>query len=155
MTSGPRAEVRSRAGSRFLVAAGIAAAAVLSVLRKGFQFDGFFADDQFWNALLIDRIDPGALAGDPLVELIGGRYESGLFDAIATVAPAAPLPVLAFALFAFSRLLTCAALYRITVTLTRSAAAGVVGAFLVAGASISYFGGLNFVETILTPRGFA
>jgi hypothetical protein len=155
MTSVPRAEVRSRAGSRFLVAAGVGAAAALSVLRKGYQFDGYFADDQFWNALLIDRLDPGALAGDPLVELIGGRYESGLFDAMTALAPVAPLPVLAFAFFAAARLLTCAAIYRITFTLTRSAAAGVVAALLVAGAWIAYFGGLNFVETILTPRGFA
>jgi len=155
MTSGPRPGARSRARSRFLVATGIGAAAVLSVLRKGFQFDGFFADDQVWNALLIDRIDPGVLAGDPLIELVGGRYESGLFDVMVAAAPAAPLPVLAFALFAFARLLTFTAFYRITVTLTHSAAAGVVGALLLAGASISYFSGLNFVDTILTPRGFA
>jgi len=141
--------------SSLAVAAAIASAAALSVLRKGYQFDGHFADDQVWNALLMDRVHPGLLDGDPLIELIAERYASGLLDAMVCLAPFAELPVTSIVLFAIARLATCAGIFTLTRTLTGSAASGITAVFFVAGAWISYFGGANFVETILTPRGVA
>jgi hypothetical protein len=155
MSGAPSAEMRNSWRERLLVGICVGLAALLSVLRKGYQFDGYYADDQFWNTLLVHRIHPGLLANDPLVELIADRYQSGLFDMITALAPAIEIHVAAFALFLIARALTCTAVYQLTLTLTRSRLAGVFSAFLVAGASISYFGGVNFVETILTPRGLA
>jgi hypothetical protein len=155
MSASPTAAGRGGWSSPLALAGCIALAAAFSVLRKGYQFDGIFADDQFWNALLKERLDPGLLAGDPLVELLADRYASGLFDAVVLLAPLAELPAIAIALFAIARLGTCWGIFALTRTLTGSAASGVTSTFLAAGAWIAYFGGVNFVETILTPRGFA
>jgi hypothetical protein len=151
----PGERTRRRSISSLGVGVCIGLAAVLSVLRKGYQFDGWYADDQVWNTLIVHRLHPEQLANDPLVGLIGDRYESGLLDLIVALAPAIEIYVASFAFFLVARLLACVAMYRLTLTLTRSSLAGIVSAFLLAGASISYFGGINFVETILTPRGFA
>jgi hypothetical protein len=155
MSAGPHDRTRHPWSGRLLVGIFVGLAAVLSVLRKGYQFDGYFADDQFWNTLLVHRIHPGLLANDPLVALIAGRYESGLFDLITALAPVIEIHVASFTFFLIARILTCASVYRLTLTLTQTPLAGIFSTFLVAGASISYFGGVNFVETILTPRGFA
>lgn len=141
--------------SPLAVAGWIALAAIWSVLRKGYRFDGYFADDQTWNALLIDRLHPGLLHGDPLIELIAERYASGLLDAMVLLAPFADLPIISIVLFAIARFATCAGIFTLTRTLTGSVASGIMSAFFVAGAWIAYFGGVNFVESILTPRGVA
>jgi hypothetical protein len=133
----------------------IGLAAVFSVLRKGYQFDGYYSDDAVQAPLILHRIHPELLANDPLIELIVGRYQSGLFDLVTLLAPVIEIHVAYFALFLIARLLVCAAMYRLTVTLSGSSLAGVLSTFLLAGSSISYFGGINFVETILTPRGLA
>jgi hypothetical protein len=154
-TPDPVDKTRDPRRSWLTVAAWIALAAMFSVLRKGYQFDGYYSDDAVQAPLILHRIHPELLANDTLIGLIVGRYQSGLFDLVTLLAPVIQIHVVYFALFLIARLLTCIALYRLTVTLTGSALAGILGTFVVAGAAISYFGGINFVETILTPRGLA
>jgi hypothetical protein len=133
----------------------IALAAVFSVLRKGYQFDGYYSDDAVQAPLILNRIHPELLANDPLIGLIVDRYQSGLFDLVTLLAPLIEIHVAYFVLFLTARVLACVAVYRLTVTLSGSSLAGILSTFLVAGSEISYFGGINFVETILTPRGLA
>ena len=133
----------------------IGLAAVFSVLRKGYQFDGYYSDDAVQAPLILHRIHPELLANDPLIDLIVGRYQSGLFDLVTLLAPAIEIHVAYFVLFLIARLLACVAMYRLAVTLSGSSLAGILSTFLLAGSAISYFGGINFVETILTPRGLA
>jgi hypothetical protein len=137
------------------VAFWVLAAAAYSVLRKGYQFDGYYSDDAVQAPLILNRLQPELLANDPLIHLISGRYQSGLIDLIAWLDPFVSIQVAYFAGFCIARVLTFAAIHRLVVTLTGSALAAGLGVFLVAGAAISYFGGIHFVETILTPRGFA
>jgi len=133
----------------------VIAAAVYSVLRKGYQFDGYYSDDAVQAPLILNRLQPELLANDPLIDLLSGRYQSGLFDLIGWLHPVVSIQAAYFAGFCIARVLTFAAIHRLVVTLTGSVLAAGLGVFLIAGASISYFGGIHFVETILTPRGFA
>ncbi|GAG37219.1 unnamed protein product, partial [marine sediment metagenome] len=151
----PVEETRDPRRSSLPVGVWIALAAVFSVLRKGYQFDGYYSDDAVQAPLILHRIHPELLANDPLIGLIVGRYQSGLFDLVALLAPVIEIHVAYFVLFLIARVLACVAVYRLAVTLSGSSLAGVLSTFLVAGSAISYFGGINFVETILTPRGLA
>jgi len=148
-------KVRVSSRSRLAVGICVGLAAVLSVLRKGYQFDGYYSDDAVQVPLILHRLHPELLANDPLIELIAGRYQSGLFDLVTFLASAVDIQSAYFALFLIARVLACFAVYRLTLTLSGSPLAGVLSAFLLAGSAISYFGGINFVETILTPRGLA
>ncbi|MBW2665927.1 MAG: hypothetical protein JRE13_06535, partial [Deltaproteobacteria bacterium] len=133
----------------------VLAAAVYSVLRKGYQFDGYYSDDAVQAPLILNRLQPELLANDPLIELIAGRYQSGWFDLVSWLHPVVSIQVAYLAGFCIARVLTFAAIHRLIVLLTGSALAAGLGVFLVAGAAITYFGGIHFVETILTPRGLA
>ena len=130
-------------------------AAIYSVLSKGYQFDGYYSDDSVQAPLILNRLQPELLANDPLIELIAGRYQSGLFDLVGWLHPIVSIQVAYFAGFCIARVLTFVAIHRLIVVLTGSAVAAGLGVFLVAGAAITYFGGIHFVETILTPRGLA
>jgi hypothetical protein len=154
-TPDPVEETRGRSISSLGVGVCIGLAAVMSVLRKGYQFDGWYADDAVQAPLILHRTHPELLANDRLIELIVGRYQSGLFDLVTLLTPVVEIHVAYFALFLIARVLTCFAMYRLAVTLSGSSLAGVFSTFLLAGSGISYFGGINFVETILTPRGLA
>jgi len=155
MSGEPAGNARGGWSGPLALATALLLAAAYSILRKGYQFDGVFADDQFWNALIVDRLHPGMLANDPLVALIRDGYRSGLFALMTPLASAIELPTLSLLFFVVARTATCVAIFALARTLTGSAATGITSAFLIAGAWISYFGGVNFVETILTPRGFA
>ena len=142
--------------SGFLSAAfWVLCAAVYSVLRKGYQFDGYYSDDAVQAPLILNRLQPELLANDPLIALISGRYQSGLFDLVGWLHPLVSIQVAYFVGFWIARVLTFAAIQRLIVLLTGSALAAGLGVFLVAGGAITYFGGIHFVETILTPRGLA
>ncbi len=153
MSSAPAAGERS--AGILSAAFCVLTAAVYSVLRKGYQFDGYYSDDAVQAPLILNRLQPELLANDPLIELIAGRYQSGLFDLVSWLHPIVSIQVAYFAGFCIARVLTFAAIHRLIVTLTGSALAAGLGVFLIAGAAISYFGGIHFVETILTPRGLA
>jgi hypothetical protein len=133
----------------------IAAAAVYSVLRKGYQFDGYYSDDAVQAPLILNRLQPELLANDPLIPLIAGRYQSGLLDLATWLNPLVSIPVFYLVAFLIARVLTMTAIHRLVVTLTGSALAAGLAVFLLAGAAITYLGGIHFVETILTPRGLA
>jgi len=102
-------------------------AAVYSVLRKGYQFDGYYSDDAVQAPLILNRLQPELLANDPLIELIAGRYQSGLFDLVSWLHPIVSIQVAYFAGFCIARVLTFAAIHRLIVTLTGSALAAGLG----------------------------
>jgi len=155
--SGGRAPDTPDAGPRGPLAAALAVgfAASVGLLRTGYQFDGWYGDDQVWLTLIVDRIEPGLLANDPVVQLIGDRYRSGLFDLVVAMAPFVTLPSAFLAIFLTARLLACAAMYRLALTFSASIPAAAIATLLFSAAPVTSFGGILFVEPILTPRGLA
>jgi len=133
----------------------VAVGFALSLMRRGYQFDGYYADDAMQAPLVLHKLHPELLADDRLIQLIAGRYQSALFELLALLARVVDLHVAYFAVFLLARLLTLAAVQRLTLTLTASPRAARVSVLLAAAASISYVGGIGLVETILTPRGVA
>jgi hypothetical protein len=128
---------------------------VYSLLRKGYQFDGYYSDDAVQAPLILSRLHPDLLANDPLIALLSGRYQSGLLDLVVALDPLVSIQTAYFAFFCIARVLLFVAIHRIVLTLTANTLAAGFAVFLAAGAAISYFGGVNFIETILTPRGLA
>ena len=135
-TPDPVDRTRDPQRSWLVIGVWIALAAIFSVLRKGYQFDGYYSDDAVQAPLILHRIHPELLANDTLIGLIVGRYQSGLFDLVTLLAPLIGIHVAYLALFLIARLLTCIAVYRLTVTLSGSALAGILATFVMAGAAI-------------------
>lgn len=155
MSSAPAGRPRALRSGRIAAVAGVALGVALSLVRRGYQFDGYYSDDAMQAPLVLHKLHPELLADDRLIQLIAGRYQSALLDLVALLVPTLDLHVAYFLLFLLARVLTLVAVHRLTRTLTASAAAATISVLLVAAAPISYVGGVGFVETILTPRGLA
>lgn len=147
----------SVAAARWKVLLALGLLTLFSLLATPYRFAA--NDDGLQAPLVLHWLDPGLLAGDPLVTEVAGSYQSALFPILGSITIVTSLPFAYASVFILVRFLLLSAYFVFCRALTGERRASLLAVALLTGFGFygfgTYLGGVPLLEEKLVPRAAA